>query len=476
VAHPWIVVRDADGRAITEPGTGMPLPVAAIIIAPGAALEGQDRSGAAPAPQDYLDSITIGATTYDNSDADGCPDAVMPPCEFPSAGEEFIVHPAAGSVATFNDRLVYITVDELMRTVEKRVLGEVAIALNRYRSAHGAYPWLASFTDPESASFKSGLFRDGLLAMHLPDEIFSTSLGGSWNFIDATPTTVIWHSGDAALTPPLADLRAGKIQVTSSNGRCRWTDRTRADCMGSRIIPEYFRADLGISVTRTVEYFFSVVDKTPEVMPPTSADSRRRALSISGSLLPEARSLSHDHPPLWSEVPWSIRITDDDGVNRGRRDIRIDSDTAGAITLTGIRFDMSIVYDDIDDVRDELPEWFVENNWHHFIYAAFSGDAVAGGGGECSTPVNRCLTLTVDGTVVRNDVRALLVSAGSAWPHQDRITGDCDSDGVGDDFLCAYFDGDNGDKSTVSQHDVYARDRYSVGFNDQVRIVEPLPP
>jgi hypothetical protein len=363
-----------------------------------------------------------------------------------------------------------------MRSVEKRVLGEVAIALNRYRSAHGVYPWLAKFTDPESASFKSGLFRYGLLAIHLPEEIFSTSFGGSWNFIDTTPTTVSWHSGDGLLTPPLADLQAGKIRVTSTTGRCRWTDRTRADCMGSRIIPEYFRADLGIAVTRTVEYYFSVVDKTPEVTPPVSADIRRRTLSISGSLLPEARSLPPDHPPLWPEIPWSIRITDDDGVNRGRRDIRIGSDTVGAITLTGIRFELSVIYDDIDDERDELPEWFVENKWHHFIYAAFSSDAVAGSDGDCNTPVNTCLTLTVDGTVVRSDVRALLVSAGFAWSHQDRTIGDCNDDGVGGDFLCAYFDGDNSDKSTVLQSDIYARDRYSAVFNDQVRIIEPLPP
>jgi hypothetical protein len=181
-----------------------------------------------------------------------------------------------------------------------------------------------------------------------------------------------------------------------------------------------------------------------------------------------------------SKGRWVIRITDDDGVNRGQRDFTIDSDTAGAITVSGMRFDLSVVYDDIDDERDELPEWFAENNWHHLIYAALSSDAVAGGDadgdGNCRTPVNTCLTLNVDGTAARTGVRALLISAGAEWAHQDRSSGDCDGDGMEDDFLCAYFEGDNSDRSTAALADTFARDRYSVIFNDQVRIVAPLPP
>ena len=73
-------------------------------------------------------------------------------------------------------------------------------------------------------------------------------------------------------------------------------------------------------------------------------------------------------------------------------------------------------------------------------------------------------------------MRALLVSAGAEWAHQDRSNGDCDGDGIGDDFLCAYFEGDNSDRSTVAQSDTYARDKYSADFNDQIRVVAPLPP
>jgi hypothetical protein len=86
------------------------------------------------------------------------------------------------------------------------------------------------------------------------------------------------------------------------------------------------------------------------------------------------------------------------------------------------------------------------------------------------------LTLNVAGTAARSDVRALLVSAGAEWADQDRSNGDCDGDGIGDDFLCAYFEGDNSDRSNVAQSDTFARDRYSAVFNDQIRIVAPSPP
>jgi hypothetical protein len=461
-AYPWIVVRDADGNVVTNPTTGMPVSVAAVIIAPGAALEGQDRNGTAPAPENYLDRISIGATIYDNSDSDGCPDAVIPPCGASSPGEEFIVHPGARAGGDFNDRLVYITVEELMRAVQRRVLGEVAIALNGYRGAYGAYPWLASFTDPASAAYKSDLSRGGLLPVHLPGEIFSTGFSASWNLIDATPTTVARHSGNPSLTPPLADLESGRIEVNRIAGRCRWSDWTRADCAGSRILRDHFRADLGASVTRTVEVSFSIVDDTPEVTPPAAADVRRRALSLSGSAL--------------SGATWDIRVIDDDGIDRGERRLSVDANTVGTITVSGIRYDLSVVYDDVHDRRDELPEWFAENDWHHFVYAAFSSDAVAGGDGDCPTPEHTCLTVNANGTALRTDVRALVLSAGAAWAGQDRTIGDCDGDGVGDDFLCAYFEGDNSDKSTAARADTYARDRFSIESNDQLRVVAPLPP
>jgi hypothetical protein len=473
--YPWIRLRNARGELITEPDSAEPLAVAAVIIAPGSAMQEQNRSGPAPRPAEFLDTVKIGVITFDNADADGCPDVVGPPCGSPPSGEEFIVYPDAPAGSGFNDRLTYITVAELMRAVEKRVLGEAALALTRYRDAFGAYPWLAKFHSSEAGasmvepSFKSTLARDGLLPVHLPYEIFSTRFDGSWNFIDSTPSTVTRHSGDMKLVPPLVDGMSGSIRVASESGRCVWSDWTRGDCIGSRLIPAYYRIDLGTTVMRTVEYSFSIIDDTPRVIPPTSADVRRRSVSVDAITLPKS-----------SSTTWSIRITDEDGVSKGQRDILIDADTGGEIALDGIRYDLSVVYDDVDDARDELPEWFARNNWHHFMFVAVSRDAVAGGNadgdGDCSTPVNSCLTLNVSGKVARSDVRALLVSSGAQLLLQDRSVGDCDGDRTTDDVLCAYLEGDNSDRSTPALGDTYARGDFSFEFNDQLRIVDPLPP
>ena len=152
-AHSWITLRDAEGNVIANPDTGQALRIAAVIIAPGAALGGQDRSGLTPAAANYLDSFVIGATTYNNADFDGCPDFLATPC-VATPGEEFIINasPAAGD--KFNDRLVFITVDELMGAVEDRVLGDAALALKSYRDSLPItapfYPWLAPFSNPRA--------------------------------------------------------------------------------------------------------------------------------------------------------------------------------------------------------------------------------------------------------------------------------------------------------------------------------------
>jgi hypothetical protein len=269
--------------------------------------------------------------------------------------------------------------------------------------------------------------------------------------------------------PPLADILSGTVHIDRDTGRCVWRDWTVGDCSGAVTIPDYYRNDLGVVVTRTIEVFFNIVDQTPRVHAPTSGDVRRRSLA--------ADRVS----PLTSPFhPWQVRITDRDGHNMGQREIMVDADTRAELGLSGIRYDLSIVYDGIVDARDELPEWFAENNWHHFIYAAISSDAVPGGNadgdGNCATPVNTCLTLNVSGKTARSDVRALLVSSGHQLAGQDRSIGDCDGDGIADDFLCAYFEGENSDWPTMAAANTFARDPLSTTFNDQVRIVEPLPP
>lgn len=129
-SYPWLTVVDQNGGVISDR-------VAAVIIAPGAALEAQDRSAAAPDPDQFLDSVAGVESNADN-------DLV------------FIQYPDSRFTAvetdSFNDRLTYITIDELMRKVEKRVLGDAAVALRTYRTTNGRFPWLSLYRDPLSAT------------------------------------------------------------------------------------------------------------------------------------------------------------------------------------------------------------------------------------------------------------------------------------------------------------------------------------
>ena len=480
VRYPWLRVVGADGEALGDPRTGEPLAVAAVVIAPGPALPGQER-GEAAAPEEFLDRITIGGRRYDNADADDCADDVSAPCAGALAGEEFVHVSDPPPGVLFNDRLVYITVDELMRAVERRVLGEVDLSLKAYREREGPFPWLAPFRDPRSVlpTFRAEAgVALGLLPVHLPEEIFRTAFTARWRFVDGTPRLSGEARGATALMPPVADVVIGELEVPEQRGRCLWESPARATCAGS-VELDHYRPDLGLPVRRRIEVSFSITGEVG-VQPATAADVRRRTVS--------ANALDVDFldvpvaVPLTPTASWSVRITDASGSSWGRRELAIDDDTRGQIALADIAFDLSVVYDDEDTAADELPEWLVENGWHELVHVALSIQAVPGGTGACVTGTD-CLSLLAGSRLAFDDVNAMLVAAGAEWVDQDRGNGDCDGDGNPDEsdgFPCAYLEGENrgGDPGLFAR----APASYGYGpppalpFNDQVRVMDPPPP
>ena len=94
--------------------------VAAVLFAPGAPIDGQNRNAA-------------GVNNYANYI-----DAVF-------SGDNKTI--TTGSSANF----LILTKDELMKVVEERVLGEVGSVLKNYKNTYGAYPWLTPFADPKSS-------------------------------------------------------------------------------------------------------------------------------------------------------------------------------------------------------------------------------------------------------------------------------------------------------------------------------------
>lgn len=140
----WLRIVNAQGAIISDR-------VAAVIIAPGKAFSdpsvpiNQSRAGAAGATN-FLDQFTVGAVPYVNSDFDGSYDSgAACPTSF---CEDFI---AADSTTAFNDRIAFVTIDELMPLIERRVVGEVRMRLQNYYAANSRYPFAAALGDATGA-------------------------------------------------------------------------------------------------------------------------------------------------------------------------------------------------------------------------------------------------------------------------------------------------------------------------------------
>jgi hypothetical protein len=130
-----ITIRDSNGTVTNDGFT--PTGAIAVIIAPGAPIKRQDghqQKRTNNAAIEYLDIATINGVTEDNATfVDG------------SAANGFIQGPikdASGNIIS-NDQMVFITYEDIMPLIEKRVAGEVLRA-----TAQVGYPRPADFNDP----------------------------------------------------------------------------------------------------------------------------------------------------------------------------------------------------------------------------------------------------------------------------------------------------------------------------------------
>ena len=221
--HPWLTVRDMNGNVLSNR-------VAFVIIVPGPPVQGQSRP-AYPnlgGANQYLDSISLPAgcgptppspactVTYSNADLDD--DFIM--------GDEhrWIDDPANPGHQIedpnyhFNDKLLYVTIDDLMPLIEKRIAREVKQCLDDYASAAGnpnhRYPWAASATDSTAYPDRNGAYnvRFGRIT-EVPN--ISTTSGGT------PPTGALLtyiQAVQTALNNYLANPTSGNLSILNSKG------------------------------------------------------------------------------------------------------------------------------------------------------------------------------------------------------------------------------------------------------------------
>lgn len=193
-----ITIRDATGRVTFDAGAGEG--VVAVIIAPGPALVRPSLAGGIPYWQDRGSTGANQAINYldagNGEDNAGFTDG--------SATDGFIAGPvvdATGNVVV-NDRLAWITAEELAPFLERRAVAEVAQCLREYGEVSGGrYPWPAAdslgtagpVSYADSANRRFGRIPRALYATHASAPDMNDSWTGDCNINPDSGWWLNWH-------------------------------------------------------------------------------------------------------------------------------------------------------------------------------------------------------------------------------------------------------------------------------------------
>lgn len=473
--------------------------VVAIVFAPGEPVDGQDGRGSVTEDiEDYLEE--------DNANHDQV---------FTKSGE-----------INFNDRLLLITRTELMAAVEKRVLGDAAKALANYRGNHDALPWLSEFTNPEESSFKSDT-KENNKKGHIPyhwseetgaeDELhkrnpFNSEFDVAWNLsngvfasdsTDAPAPPEACTRSHSCMDPVFGNLNS-EISIEEPDGLCTWETilnnedveveyRDYLSCQGEKHVgpisytrTHYFLGIWPESITYDVtrRYSFSLkyqdIDSA-DVNPPDKTRTRTRGVETTDGQIETVTVVLHDTyvsgyeavkdwyvPKIYldsqSSLTYSLPPNPGDECSFDEDVNCID----GSMQVSRIRYDL-------DTDENELPTWFVKNDWHKLTYVVYPQDEDypgANNGSEC-TPGDNCLILHWIGLTepISESLRALVLLSGKeindqfgARPSSD--LGDYYENAAGAGGVCQEDGG-----TTVCNYDgnsEFVAGKVSDDFNDRV--------
>jgi len=197
----WITIYNQNGNIISDR-------VAFVCISPGAVLPGQNRNNTNI--NNFLDSYNVpGIGIINNFDTD---------MRFVKALEN----------STFNDQLIYVTIDELMPKLERRVLAELKSMIQKFHTDFTGYPYPARLGDNTFECDESTLPGGGFIALS------NININCSSN-------------------PPLLDF-TGRPYLTS------WLEyiiyEPRADCINTSIITGCNNQPAGLTVNSATNIDF----------------------------------------------------------------------------------------------------------------------------------------------------------------------------------------------------------------------------
>ena len=468
--------------------------IVAVIIAPGAPVNGQNRD-----PDD--NNIATEISNYlEGSNKDLGTSFVTTLGDFKRRNGEY----DADENYTFNDRMIIITRQELMAVVEKRVLGEVAQRFRDYQidpdnddvsgvdpecgvdPCDNAFPWLSPFATPSTSSFRAGAsIWQGHIPYHWSNDLpgasarnpFNTSLKISWNIVAAVLSAGTTISDDTMQNSSFNDPVYGVINpVDITNASCEWTNRNSVKCTGTRNISDPTCSSVSgtcpqvgtVSCDRSYDFDLEFLDEsaaTVSVTVPDAANVRTRDVTIDISLLTTILT------------NYSIQITDNYTIKGPNppckpvtfsetRSLTVDvGNSTGTMTIAGIHYDLDVDgmdlnadddYDDTGEFSPEIPEWFIKNNWHHQVFIAYPASELIPGGATACITATDCIELNGSGSPDDNK-RAIAIIAGESLSTQDRTIAPTIDD---------WFENEN-----KNGDDIFEKANSSSTFNDHVRII-----
>ena len=406
--------------------------------------------------------------------------------------------PASGDALVFNDKVLFLTRQELMSAVEKRVLGEASrTLLINYQAVHNAFPWLSIFDDPSTSSFKG---TPGTWEGHIPYHSsldtpgasnrnpFVTQLDLSWliNNANLAPAVGTYINDNALLDSSFNDPVFGvNDPVSVANATCNWTNRNTVDCTGTHDLPQLTSCipgtcppAIGISTCdRTYTFDIQFVDNAAatavNVNDPTATSVRTRDVTsdiasltgVSNGTIQIDDTYTSYYPPCGPPTPPPVIDTE-------TRTLTINVGvTTGTMNSQGIHYDIDTDgldlnadddYDDADEFSPELPEWFVKNNWHQLVLIAYPGSEVIPGGAVTCVVGTDCLVLNGAGGTNNNNRAIAIIAGEDLTPASPRPNND----------VTDYLEAEN----TSSLDGVLEKRQYPDNvFNDQVKIISTAP-
>ncbi len=422
--HPWLTV-------VNESGTVLSNRVAAVLILPGAPIitesRTQQRSAAAPGhPADYLDNIRIplgcltGCTTYDNAGLSNVFVSVSPGTTYPTTAED---RAKRGQKIPFNDVMVFLTIDEVMPYIERRVVGEMSRALTAFKVTPnvGSFAWLAPLTTAPSTatSFRSlqntffGIFpfmtdyKNGTSNYH-----YSTDFG--WALPGATETRSsacvrIQSSPNIFIRSTVQGGALAAYAPSNVTGKCQWKGLSSADCS---------HTDTS-TITKTVGAYTSNANCNNSTGVNTTSIAFSRV--VAGTFLYDPSICSTGSgaivTPLSDVTRWSYTCSKNITVSSAATVTVTDTLTSyspitgtprvppitGTITLSGTSTGSSI-----SNMRylPILPNWYIDNLWYQTGFGALGPAFAPTAGTPCGSGITG---LTVEPTT---GVQAAVMQAG----------------------------------------------------------------